>query len=369
MKKIAYPLWSVFVLSFMACQTTDSNILNVPTIYEFENVYYQGQVDRINMLQELAAYAKSANTLNAPSLDALTMINMYQNTNEPFSDPALNASTKDIRAKMFPNDNIPDKFAQYLTSLASVSQHTSRMAAPGVAGIATSVDGKQSFLLNDNGVELAQLIEKGIATACMYYQSTEVYLGPVKMNVDNKGIIAGRGTAMQHHWDEAFGYFGAPIDFPSGITELELWAQYSNKVNPLLGSNSRLMNAFLKGRAAINAELYEVRDEQIEIIRAEWELVLAAVAVSYLNDAKEAINDPALYCHYLTEAYAFLMGIKFGHDHTISDAQVDILLETLTESSDPLQINFYNTAIQDIDNTINGIADSYTRLADIKGSL
>lgn len=352
-----------------ACQQTDQVALDIPTTYNFDNVNYQGQKDRIAMLQELAEYARSANSVNATPLSATAMSNIYQNTNNPFTDPNLNASTKQLKNKVFPNNGIQDLFERCFTLLAQVSQQTSVAAAPGQAGIATSLDGSKTYLLTSNGMELAQFIEKGIATACMYYQSTVVYLGPIKMNVDNKAITSGKGTAMEHHWDEAFGYFGAPTDFPSNINNLELWAGYSNKVSGQLGSNSRIMNAFLKGRAAISAKEYDVRDEQIDIVREEWEMILAAVAISYLNDAKKAQNDPALYYHYLTEAYAFIMGIKFGHLHTINDSTVDQLLRTLADSASPLQANFYATSIQDIDNTINSLSSAYTRLEDIKAIL
>jgi len=50
--------------------------------------------------------------------------------------------------------------------------------------------------------------------ACLYYQATSVYMGASKMDVDNETIVPGEGTAMQHHWDEAFGYFSVPKDFP-----------------------------------------------------------------------------------------------------------------------------------------------------------
>ena len=53
--------------------------------------------------------------------------------------------------------------------------------------------------------------------AVFYYRATSVYLTDEGMEVDNEEIIAGEGTAMEHHWDEAYGYFGASDSFPNEV--------------------------------------------------------------------------------------------------------------------------------------------------------
>lgn len=356
-------------MAFTACQKTDNTDYTVPTTYDFANVDYAGQTARIIMLEELAAYAKSANTPNQPQLSALTMEYMYENNNangNPFSNPDLANETKQIKDKVEPSAQAV--FITYMNALEIASQNTNMTASNGQAGIATDNNGN-TYLLNENGLELAQLLEKGLAAACMYYQSSAVYLGPTKMNVDNKAVIDGKGTNMEHHWDEAFGYFGAPKDFPANTSDLDLWAKYSNKVSPAIGSNTKIMNAFLKGRAAISAEDYDTRDEMIAVIRQEWELVLAAVAISYINDAKRAGSDWAACYHYLTEAYAFIMGIQYGATPKINQADLNTILENLAGSADALNANFYNVTAQKMDAAINALAATYTDLEAVKASL
>jgi hypothetical protein len=357
----------IVLLSNSSCQKTDNQSYTIPTTYNFENVGYTGQTQRINMLKELATYTKSANTAGSNQLSAIAMINIYNNSNAPFSDANLNTSGKQLKDKVA--TAMQNEFENYMTAQETASLSTNQTAMANQAGIITSNDGLQSFLINENGVELAQIIEKGLAVACLYYQSTVVYLGETKINVDNKSVTVGIGTNMEHHWDEAFGYFGAPIDFPGNISNLELWAKYSNKVNAVIGCNSKIMNAFLKGRAAITADDYDTRDAARETIKTEWEMILAAVAISYLNDAKDSSADPALCYHYLTKAYAFIMGLKYGASKTISDTDIDNILSTLAGSSNPLQANFYNTAAQDIDNAINAIANTFNSLEAVKASL
>lgn len=363
-------LWLATVtVAFTACQKTDNTDYTVPTTYDFANVDYSGQTARIMMLEELATYAKSANTPSQPQLSALTMEYMYENnkTNgNPFTNPDLAAETKQIKDKV--EANAQASFVNYMNALAVASQNTGMSASAGQAGIATDNNGN-TYLLNENGLELAQLLEKGLAAACMYYQASTVYLGPTKMNVDNKAVIDGKGTNMEHHWDEAFGYFGAPKDFPANTSDLDLWAKYSNKVSPSIGSNTKIMNAFLKGRAAISAEDYDTRDEMIAIVRQEWELVLAAVAISYINDAKRAGSDWAASYHYLTEAYAFIMGIQYGASPKINQADLNTILENLAGSANPLNANFYNVTAQKMDAAISALAATYTELEAVKASL
>jgi hypothetical protein len=357
----------IILLSHSACQKTDIQSYTIPTTYNFDNVDYSGQTQRLEMLEELAVYTKSANTAGSNQLSAIAMINMYTNSNAPFSNPDLNTSTKQLKNKVA--IALQDEFESYMVAQETASLSTNQIAMENQAGIATSNDGSQSFLFNENGLELAQIIEKGLASACFYYQSTIVYLGETQMNVDNRAVTADRGTNMEHHWDEAFGYFGAPTDFPSNINNLEIWAKYSNKVNSILGCNSKIMNAFLKGRAAISAEDYDARDAARETIKVEWEVILAAVAISYLNDAKDNPTDPALCYHYLTEGYAFIMGLKYGASKTIADADIDNILITLAGSPDPLQASLYNITDQDIDSAINALANTFTSLEDVKASL
>ena len=371
MKNFTLSLLCFCAITFFlpACQKTDDGSYTIPTTYNFENVDYEGQTLRIAMLEELATYAKTANTPNQPPLSAVAMQYMYENNKingAPFTNPDLNTSDKQIKDKVFATAQ--DDFVDYMNSLAIASQNTGLPALAGQAGIATSTNGS-TYLFNENGVELAQIIEKGLGAACMYYQSANVYLGSTKMNVDNKAVIENKGTNMEHHWDEAFGYFGAPNDFPANTSNLALWAKYSNKVSPTTGSNTTLMNAFLRGRAAISAEDYDARDEAIATIREEWEMTLAAVAISYLNDAKAAGNDWASSYHYLTEAYAFIMGIKYGPNPKINSSDINTILENLAGSSDPLNANFYNVTIQKIDSAINSIAATYTDLEAVKASL
>ena len=121
------------------------------------------------------------------------------------------------------------------------------------------------------------------------------------------------------------------------------WGNYTNTVNSVLETNQSLMNAFLKGRAAISNKDLETRDIAITEGRAEWEKVVAGSAIHYLNGAINNSNDFTVRAHELSEAVAFIYSLQFNPEKTLTNAQVNELLVKLGGSADFTQINFYNT--------------------------
>ena len=172
---------------------------DIPTTYNFENVNYSGQTARLAMMAEITTYMKTAN-VSGTVVTAAVLKDMFANENNPFTDAALNADAKDIESKTFAADVA--KIKDYMDKLAALSG-TTTVASAGVAGIATS--GTSSYLVNENGVEYRELIEKSLMGALSYYQIAAVYTSADKIGdaVDNETVIAGEGTAMEHHWDEA----------------------------------------------------------------------------------------------------------------------------------------------------------------------
>jgi hypothetical protein len=188
-----------------------------------------------------------------------------------------------------------------------------------------------------------ELIEKAIMGAVFYYQITGVYLTEDEIgdNVDNTTITDGEGTPMEHHWDEAFGYWGVPTDFPTNKTGLAFWGKYTNSLDPILGCNQKIMDAFLKGRAAISNKDMATKWEMASVIRTEFEKVVAALAIHYLNGAKENFTDDAIRNHELSEALGFIKALAYNPEQTISRDIIDVLVAQLGN-------NFYDIEISDI---------------------
>jgi hypothetical protein len=365
----SYLILSFVLLLFITSCEKDKNKYQIPTTYNFDNVDYSGQTARIAMLTELGNYAKSGNTLNPPVLDGIRMKDMFNNRYSPFAEASLNSNAKKLADKTVSTE--VGIFEQLMDSLSYTSSLSlSNSPNLGVAGVMSNSSGTKHYLVNANGVELAQLIEKGLMGACLFFQSSAVYLGDGKMNVDNETVTPGLGTAMEHHWDEAFGYLGVPLDFPNNLTGLKFWGKYLNDRNSTLGLNSTLMNDFIAGRAAISNKNLSERDVKILSIRRNWELVIAATAVAYLNDAISSFStDAAEKHHALSEGYAFIYSLKWGGNPTISSANVNNLLTSLGGSSNLLQINFYNTTLSEVQNVKDALVATFPGLQSVKDIL
>ena len=335
----------VFLLSFItSCSESDSNesnVYNVPTSYNFENKSYGGQTDRLNMLAEMETYMKRANLGEA--VDAATIKMMYANDGYTWTSDAfaLAQPTKQLESKTFD----PAPINALIDELAELSL---------TGNTTTSLNGEKTYLFNENGFEPIQLISKGIMGSCFYYQGTSVYLSAEKMDVANDvDALVGplEYTAMQHHFDESFGYFGAPVSFSNSNTSGgSYWAKYATKTieGDLTTIDNIMQDGFILGRAAIDNDDLKTIDQAIETIQAEWEMVTVCAALHYLNGAIEDITDPALRNHGLSEAIAFIDAIRYNAQGTISGSAVDNIIDMLGTNLNvvtPEMINNTRTAL------------------------
>lgn len=291
----------------------------VPTSYFFTDgngnstVSYSGQIDRLDQLEEIITLIETGRTsvLNAQDLQDM-FSNVGGNGNGNFSF----TSTKQLKDKSFSLD--VSMLESILNDAATASISNGMTASDGQAGVLTS--GTSSYLFDANGHDVAEVFEKSIMGAVFMYQALNVYFGDTKMNVDNTTAVnAGAGeyyTAMEHHWDEAFGYFGVDTNFPV-TPATRFWGKYCENQNATLNSNADMMNNFLKGRAAIGGNIIADRDAAIAVIRAEWEEISANQAIQYLNSAVGYFgSDEAMFLHALSEAYAFAWNLRYAPDDT-----------------------------------------------------
>lgn len=320
----------------------------IPTTYNFLNVSYSGQTQRMDMLDSISNYMKQGNS--GTVLSAVQMKNMYSNTGSPFGTAALDASGKQLKSKTYSADQT--YFDNLFDSLAVVSQSGTNTGSNGTAGVVTSsTDPSKKYLMNANGLEYAQIIKKQLMGAVFYYQGLETYLGNLSVK-DNTTVVAGEGTAMEHYTDEAFGYLGVPVNFPANTAGVKYWGEYTDEVNTAIAASAPLMNAFIKLRAAVSNKDYPTRDAQIIIIREQWERVVAASAILELTEAKAGFADDAMRNHLLSEAIGFINALKYNSNKKISQTQIDAALTALGS-------NLYTISIANIDNAINTINGVY----------
>lgn len=306
------------IISFTCCNK-DENKLEVPASYQFSRngtstVDFSGQTQRLDMLELMGTYLKSANTVGAPALSEEVLVNMFKNQNNPFEGQTFG---KDLFSKCF----LPDTtlFLQLFQQVAeaSISTGTATNGVPGVL-VDGSLDPTKGYRVDANGLELTQVILKGLMGSVFYYQAIEVYLSYERMgSVGNEDLVVGQNyTNMEHYMDEAFGYFGVPLDFPNGasLEDARFWGEYCNARNETLypGINGELSTAFRTARAAIVAKDYEARDAAIQIIMQKWSIVCAATAVDYLEQALSTAGTAEYRRHHvMSEAIGFMMALKY----------------------------------------------------------
>lgn len=303
----------------------------VPTTYNYTNsaTGISTSTMCIAMLGELTTYLRSTHTATAatqPTVSAQKLKDMYANANNQFTLSALNTSGINLKAKSGTALNFPTlQDANFddaqPASITAADNPTTSTASSGVKG--KLVSPARAILVDANGFEYKEYAEKGIMGAVFYYQATTLLANIGTF--DNITIVNG-STAQEKAWDEAFGYFGVPTDFPTNLTGLKNWGSYCNSVNVAIGSNSLIMNAFLKGRAAIINGDVAGRDAARNEVITNWEKVAAAKCISYLKGAKNNLSDQATLHHNLSEGFGFVVAFQYNPNKTISQADINTLL-------------------------------------------
>jgi len=337
------------------------NTVSTPDTYEFmrngmSSVSYSGQTDRLNQLEELKAVLVSAD--NGAPINAQTLKDMYSNEGGNGNGNFSFSSSKQLKSKTFDLDK--DYFIKLFDSTAEASLNGSNsvQASNGVAGLLTR-SGGGTILVDANGREFTQLIEKGLMGATFYHQITNVYLTDSKIGetVNNTDLEQGKNyTTMEHHFDEAFGYVGAPSDFQStynGSGNVRFWAKYSNTADDNIQMNDKLMNAFKRARQAIVEKNYDVLDSEVENIQQRFEQLIAATAIHYANETIIKTNNGDRL-HVLSECYAFTRALKYSNPEfrKLTQAEVDTLLSYIGD-------NYWNTTEPNLKLLINKLASAY----------
>lgn len=336
-------------LTLSSCSSDDvelpeDNVLVIPQNYSFERgssstVNFEGQTTRLQMSAEILSAFNDFENSTAESLS-----NMFANENSPFSSAALNESSKSVKSKVAASQlyfatntvestEIKNDFQGFIDEQMNVVKaNKDVLAAPGIAG--QIADGSRVRYVNEKGLELNQAFAKSLIGGLLLDQILNNYLtnavldeGDNRMNNENEVVEEGTSyTTMEHKWDEAYGYLygdpSIPAANPNSVlneSQDRLLFSYLGQVDEdsdFSGLASSTFEAFKKGRAAIVAENYGLRDEQVEIIRENLSKVIAVRAVHYLQGGKAALEDEnyAAAFHVLSEGYGFIYSLRFTNN-------------------------------------------------------
>jgi len=297
-------------LFFSSCGENDepsvSSNYTVPTTYNFNNVNYTKSTHLVKMTVELNAYLSKANAGSAVvPLDQAVVNNMFANTNSPFANADLNASSFSI-------SSFVSEGALYKSYADSVLIfNTGVNASAGVGGFVPRNANK--IVVSPTGLEYSQAYAKGTMGALLFKEAMLLL-----SNVKTMGIAD--TLAAQAAWDEAFGYLSVPTNYDATLTYVNsdpnrplLWGGYLAERGIPIQAGSTIFGAFLKGRAAIGAYDVDARNEQADIILEKWEQLAAIAVLSYVTapTASSNIGNYGSQFHELSEGFGFIASLKY----------------------------------------------------------
>ena len=314
---------------------------------------------------------------------------MFSNSNSPFSSEELNTSSKSIKSKVaasalyfssntVESSEIKNDFETFIADQMNVVKvNKDQLAEPGLAGQIAA--GSRVRFVNEKGLELNQAFAKGLIGGLLLDQIVNNYLSVQVLDegenrANNKNEVLEEGSAfttMEHKWDEAYGYLygdsSIPTANPNSVlneSEDHLLFNYLGEVDAdedFAGLAEGTFDAFKKGRAAIVAEDYLIRDEQVKIIRENLSKVIAVRAVNYLQAGKAALAEQKYgnAFHDLSEGYGFIYSLRFTNNPStnmpyISKEQVNIYKEQLLDGN-----GFWEVSPETLDSISEEIATAF----------
>lgn len=224
------------------------------------------------------------------------------------------------------------------------------------------------YLFDENGVELEQLIEKGLFGAALYnYAISLLANNPTPTTVDQVLALYGAKPAFANSGSSA-----VPAENRDAFM-----ANYAARRSDINDNNSlyiQLKNQFIRLQTAVKAgNQYDAdKNDAISKIKLTWEKVNAATIINYCHSATSKLSatspttsDKASSLHSIGEAIGFLHGFRTVSDKKITDAQIDEILTLLNAPYNATPTPY--TFITDAFNQVPKLQQVINKLKDIYG--
>lgn len=293
--------------------------------------------NRLLMFRAINTYNGTAASTGAV-LDAAVLKNMFANTGSPFSGTAntgLNTSGVQLRSVTASSLSAADaeKERQTIeagfTAIATASKSATATASEGKAGKLGT------YLVDEKGIEYAQIIQKGLIGAFQVDYISNVLLSDKNLSADNLTLVSGKKyTQLEQNWDEIYGILTANPIYGAKATSTSsgesfigsyIW-EYNKDDFP------KIYPALLKGRAAIVNNDMKVLKEQVAILRPAMEKAIALSALGYLAKWKSSTTDAAR-AHAIGEGVGFIYSLRYAKLNNADAAFSDGILNNLIYSA------------------------------------
>lgn len=341
-------LKNIFLLSILpfilaSCGDDEPGLtLEIPTTYNSLN-YEVNVTAEATVIAELATMTAAVNAAEAGAQGETIPAIPYPATLSSVTLSSYSALVNDWLVELVAAANSPTGFQNPGTGTPAEDEEG------GLLG---------SRLLDENGLELEQNIQKGSFGAALYNHALTVIDG------DLSDASAIDKLVMIHGTNPAFD--------PSATTAAATYSRRRSNQTTQTGFFYDIRNALITARAAIEAgsTFNTQRDQALEDYLLAWEKSNFATVIYYCNATKvqlqQAGDDPAALgnaMHAYAEGVGFAHGFKGLSNKLITDAQIDSVLELLLapEGETPESYRFLNdaTLLANLDQIIENLQAIY----------
>jgi len=350
-------LSSIFALGLLSCSDDDNEIqtLNVPTSYEASNYEASAETEGL-VIDELNALTSEVNAAEAAAPNAGFSTIEYPSTLSSITESNYKTLIEGWLPELIKAANSNDQFM--IPELGGTPDESNEGGLLGTR------------LLDEYGLELEQMIEKGSFGAALYNHASFV-VDNIKMEEE--------GFTTSDAVDRLVEIHGTEPSFD--VTEVTAAAKYSRRRSDLsaqtgfyfdIKSNLITAKAAMEGGSQFDVE----RDEALDAFLLNWEKSNFATVIFYCKSTKDQLNaafqltdgeerEIALgnAMHAYAEGVAFAHGFKRLSNTQITDDEIDFILEKLkaVEGQNPESYAFLNdtSLSQNLDEIIDYIQTIY----------
>ena len=329
-------------LFIMGCDDDSDPQLTIPDTYVSSN-FAANTVAESTVVNELADMTGDANDAEANAQSGTVVA--------PINYPATLASVT--------LDSYEDLIEDWLVELVAAANSPTRFQNPGLNG--TPVVGEEggllgSRLVDENGLELEQMIQKGSFGAALYNHALSVING----DLSDPGAI-----------DKLVEVFGTETTFnPENTTAAATYARRRSFSQREEGLFFDIKNNLITARAAIEAgsSFNTERDQALDEFLLNWEKSNFATVIYYCDATRRFLQQGTDESTQGTAIHAYAEGVAFAHgfrriaNKRITDDQIDQILDLLLApvNGTPESHRFLNDAsllqnLQDVIDLIQGI--------------
>ncbi|TAE22735.1 MAG: hypothetical protein EAZ92_15545 [Candidatus Kapaibacterium sp.] len=346
---------AAFVASLVltSCDLFPPEALTIPQSYD-STTFRTNATTELRLKSTLVAFVDSAKTgrIQGRKVTVQTLQSLYTSGSPSLSD----ITTAWYRPRM----------ATYITELANASgtsydpaRTPAQNGQGGVFGI-----GSGAYLFDENGLEMEQMIEKGLFGAALYNHALTLVAGDMPLaNVDKFLAIYGASPSFRN--SDNVSKHGAERDFFS--------AAYSARRcdNSTSGLYRAMQRDFIKLQAAVKAGSRYSNDRRaaIDSLLLNWERTNAATVINYciavtttMSKTTTTLDERARALHAYGECVGFLTGWRTVSRKRITDAQIDQYLALLKAPIDGTPTSF-----QFITDPVSSLPNLQTVIAGLRG--